>query len=369
MSTARVTPEAALRTGITVRPPRLLLANHQTADQPFGPDSVHGLLREGTLRRTRFPVVVVYRVVAGDHQQTGVVAEVAVSDYRAGRIRRHEATDPERERKLVDYTETVHVEQTPVMLTHTPRERLRAALAATTAAVPDVEFTADGRTHSVWVVADPELLRMVQGELASLTELYIADGHHRMASADQYAARRCGLGPDAPAAYTLGALFPCDEMRIFGYPRSVPRPAGWSTDEVVSALAAAPGTAGLEEFPPAEGPHPVPGTAAVFLDRRWYRLWLDESHDGARSSLDSVRLDEGVLGPVFGGVGPTYPPGAYGLEALAGWCAEHETVGFLPYPPSVADVMAVSDTGSVMPPKSTWFDPKAPQGLFVRELF
>ncbi|MBB4929625.1 uncharacterized protein (DUF1015 family) [Lipingzhangella halophila] len=368
MSTASARTEHVLRAGITARPPRLLMADRQHTEGSFDADDARRLLSEGVLRRPRPGSVVVYQVRSGEHQQTGVVAEVPVADYRSGRVRPHEATDPERVRKLVEYTETARLEHSPVMLTHAPRDGLRDMLAAVTATAPDVDLPDDVHTHRVWVSEDDVLLRAVWEELESLSTVYIADGHHRMASADRYAARHNGLDPDDPAAFTLGVLFPSDEMRIFGYPRCVSWPAGWSTEKLVTALATAPGAAGIEECTPTEASHPVPDTAAVFVDGRWYRLRLREAHGGVRASLACVRLDERVITPLFGQGAWAASPGAHDSASLAGWCAARETIGFLPYPPSVAQVMAVSDANSVMPPKSTWFHPKAPQGLFAREL-
>lgn len=368
MSTTSARTAHALGTGVTVRPPRLLVAEHRHEGRAFDAAEARRLLSEGVLRRPPFPAVVVYQV-SGEHQQTGVVAEVSVADYRAGRVRPHEATDPERVRQLVDYTETARLEHTPVMLTHTPRHGLRDMLAGVTAGTPDVDLADEAHTHRVWVVPDDALLRAVAEELDSVGALYIADGHHRMASADRYAARHGGLGPDDPAAFTLAALFPSDEMRIFGYPRCVAWPPGWSTEKLVTALGTAPGAAGIEECSAEEASCPIPDTAAVFADGSWYRLWLGEPDTaGVRASLACVRLDEGVITPRFGQSGWAPSPGTHGSVALADWCFARGTIGFLPYPPSVAQVMAVSDAGSVMPPKSTWFHPKAPQGLFAREL-
>ncbi|RNL80586.1 DUF1015 family protein [Halostreptopolyspora alba] len=369
MSTASARATHALGAGVTVRPPRLLVAGHQNEGSAFDAAEARRLLSEGALRRPPFPAVVVYQVRSGEHQQTGVVAEVSVTDYRAGRIRAHEATDPERVRQLVDYTETARLERTPVMLTHTPRHGLREMLAGVTAGTPDVYLPEEAHTHRVWVVQDDALLRAVAEELDSVGALYIADGHHRMASADRYATRHSGLDPDGPAAFTLAALFPSDEMRIFGYPRCVAWPPGWSAEKLVTALGTAPGAAGIEECSAEEASYPVPDTAAVFADGRWYRLWLGEpGASGVRASLACVRLDEGVIIPLFSESGGAPSPGTHDSAALADWCSARGTVGFLPYPPSVAQVMAVSDAGSVMPPKSTWFHPKAPQGLFAREL-
>ncbi len=368
MSTVRVTPDSALRQRVTVRSPRLLMVDRRQAGRAIEPGNVRQLLDAGALCRPGVHSVVVYRVMAHDHTQTGVVVEASVADYRAGRIRRHEATDPERERRLTDYTETAGVEQVPVTLTHSPRPGLRELLSTVTETESDVDFeTGDGQVHSVWVARDAEIVRAARDELDSVATLYIADGHHRMAAAARYASRRSELGAEHPAAFTLGALFPSDEMRILGYPRSAPRPEGWATADVLAALAAAHGSAGIEECEPCEAAQPVPGTAGVFLDGRWYRLRLRTTESGLRAGLDVVALDEGVIAPLFGDSANT-PMRVPSEPGATGWGLDHTAIGFLPHPPSVAQVMAISEVGGVMPAKSTLFDPKVSAGLFVREL-
>lgn len=369
MSTAGARTDHALdRTGVAIRPPRLLVAESQHVGSAYDADDTRRLLEEGALRRPRFPTVVVYQVRSGDHQQTGVVVEVPVADYRADRVRAHEATDPERVRSLVEYTETARLEHTPVMLTHTPRVGLRELLASVTATPPDVDRVDDAHNHRVWVTQDDAFLEAVWGDLGALGTLYIADGHHRMSAAERYAARHGGADPNDPALFTLGVLFPSDEMCIFGYPRCVAWPPGWSTEQLITALGTAPGAAGIEECGPADVATPLPDTAVVFVDGRWYRLWLREGHGDVRASLAGVRLDEGVITPLFGASAWASSPGSHDSAAMAGWCAAQQSIGFLPYAPTVDQVMAVSDGGSVMPPKSTWFHPKAPRGLFAREL-
>jgi uncharacterized protein (DUF1015 family) len=330
---------------------------------------VSRLVREGALHRAPEGSVVVYRMRAGGHVQTGVVAEVSVDDYRAGRIRRHEATDPARVQDLVAYTEQARLEQTPVLLTHPPRPALRTLLAGVTQGEAEIDLApADGLVHSVWTVQDPATSRAVQAELDAMNTLYIADGHHRMAAAQQYAESRRGFGDANAAAFTLAALFPSDEMRIRPYPRGVRHPEGWSARQVVDALAAAPGAARIEAHTATQPPAPEPGTVAVFLDGWWFGLRLRGTGGGVRDSLDSVRLDEGVLRPVFGQTLDSSAPRAAGAKALEAWCTAHDMVGFLPYPPEMSEVMAISDAEQLMPPKSTWFDPKPVPRLFLREL-
>ncbi|QVQ50463.1 DUF1015 family protein [Spiractinospora alimapuensis] len=367
---ARTSAEASeTRAGVGVRPPRLLLADRDHAGYSHDPEDVAPLMRVGAMTRLREPAVVVYQIAEGAHQQTGVVVEVPIADYRDRRVRPHEATDPGREEGVLEHLTEARFQNTPVMLTHQPRPALSEVLRTITAAEPDVDLDTIGpATHRAWVVREAHALRVVGRELGALDALYITDGHHRMAAAERFAAGHPEIGPDHAAAFTLGALFPSDEMRILGYPRSVVRPAGRTARDILAILERSPAVARVDDWPGVHPPPPSPGAVALALDGRWYRMWLRDSTDGLLSQLDSVRLDHEVLVPLFGQHAVRYVRGASEAETLDALLTDHDGVGFLPHPATMADVVAVSDAGLVMPPKSTWFDPKACQGLFSRQL-
>ncbi|MDR7304113.1 DUF1015 family protein [Haloactinomyces albus] len=365
--------------GITVRPPEVLVIDPrrtETVDGTIDPTRVRRLLDAGGYTRPSVPAVVVYRLEAGRHRQTGVVVEVSIDDYRNRRIRCHEATSPERERRIEQLTVGGGIEQMPVTLAHPDRPRLRELLDGITVDEPDVRLnSADGITHTVWIRHDAELAETVQDEIGDIETLYIADGHHRMVAAERNARRRSRLNGEHAHAFTLAALFPSSEMRILGYHRCLPMPEGTSAADVLEVLAAHPVTARIEECDSAQAAQPAPGVVGVRVDGRCYRLWLRAPWDAdqVRASLDAVALDEKLLPAVLDMAGadsgdratPTHGGGAGGTGC---WCAEREALSFFPHPPSVEQVMAVSDAGLLMPPKSTWFDPKASAGLFAREL-
>ncbi|WP_019814207.1 DUF1015 family protein [Saccharomonospora saliphila] len=352
-------------------------------DGPLAPSRIARLRSEGVLRRP--PGVVVYRLESGGHRQTGVVVDVSVDAYRNGAVRRHEATDPDRERRLAEFAETTKTEQVPVMLMHSPRASLEELLDEVTTRPPEVRLAAgNGPAHSVWFATAPALVRAIHHELAGIGTCYIADGHHRMAAAARYSGGPTGTGAD-DAARTLAALFPSARMRILGYHRYVTLPPGRSVPDLLGAIAAQPVTAHLEECSPTEAVGTEPGVAGLHLHGHWYRLWLrpqtEREDDGAdagapdaRAALDVVALDEGILAPVLGigrvdadaGVTPFHDD--ENPAEIHRWCAEHDAMAFLLHPPTVEQVMAVADAGAVMPPKSTFFTPKACAGLFVREL-
>lgn len=364
--------DPAAGAGVTVRPPRVLIANSrcgQLRDEPVTAERVRQLCAADALDRPAVPSAVVYRVRAGEHSQTGVVVEVSLDDYRGARIRPHECTELDRERQLAESAERTGHEHLPVTLIHPAMGRLRSVLAAVSAERPDVHLPGSSDVdHVVWISQDADVVAAIHSELDTVERLYIADGHHRMAAARHYSDRWSQRADSDPAAFTLGALFPSTEMRILGYPRCVRRPSGVSTTDLLAAFAERPAVAHIDECAPAEAT-PSPGVVGIYLDGRWYRMSLRMPRNpvNVRASLDVVTLDEAVIAPVLGAAAtPTPVPGT--VDAIARQCAEGDAIGFRVHPPGVQQVMAVADAGQLMPPKSTWFDPKAGAGLFFRRL-
>ena len=353
-----------------VRTPRAtLLAQPTTHDEALDPTAVRRLLDSGHYTPLPSPAAVVYRIQSGTHSQTGILVEASVRDYREGRIRRHEATNPRRERELDIATAGTGLEQLPVALTHSEHAPLNTLLKTATVGEPWLDLgSATESRHTVWVSQDPTLVREVQAELGKLETLYIVDGHHRMAAAERYSSRRYRPG----AAYTLAVLFPPQQLRVLGYSRRLPRPTQHTTDEV---LAAATGLPGVRSITRREtGERPEPGEITCCLDGSWYSIVLDEpgvARD-TRGGLEAVRLDEEILPALVNTLGmelndPITPVPTGSAERLREICAEQDAIGFSPCAPDVSTVTSVADQGLVMPPKSTWFDPKVSMGLIVRE--
>jgi uncharacterized protein (DUF1015 family) len=313
---------------------------------------------------------VVYRLAAGRHRQLGVVVELAVDDYRAGRVRRHEATHPDRVRLLEEQLGSPAAEAVPVTLLHPPRPRLRSLLTEATAATPDASRASDdGVSDLAWIVRDVDREHGIQAALADVEVLYLADGHHRMAAAERRAARH---RPDAQAAqFVLAALFPADEMRVLGFHRCVARPDRMSTPDLLGVLAALPAVERIVRCVSAADIEPAPGVVTMHLHGGWHRISLRTPDAAAepRVSLDVVVLEEEVLAPLLRSDGDdsasrvTALPGTLDAAAIEHWCAEHDAIGFTLHPPGVGQIIAVADAGQVMPAKSTWFDPKPHPGL------
>jgi uncharacterized protein (DUF1015 family) len=334
------------------------------------------LVRRGTLRRESRPSLYLYRLVREDRAQVGVVGCVHVDDYERGLIKTHEATRPDKEDDRTRHIQAVGAHAEPVLLAYRGRVEIDRLSAAVTAAAPLYDFTApDGVRHSVWEAADPTVLVAAFGPVPCA---YVADGHHRSASAwrvarERRAAASLPAGGGAEHDWFLAALFPAAELRILPYNRLVLDLGGRTAEAVLAALRA------IGRLSLARSPSPArPGSFCFYLDRAWHLLELDEAsidRTDVLRSLDVALLEERVLGPVLGirdqrtDRRVDFVGGVRGTAALetavdAGAAAMAVSMA----PTTVEQLMAVSDAGRMMPPKSTWFEPKLASGLFVHSL-
>ncbi len=344
-----------------------------------GAENFRRMLAEGVLVRDPAPYLYFYRAVQGDHSQLGLVAVASVAAYESGRIRRHEYTRPDKEDDRVRQIEALDAQTGPVFLTYRHRPEIDRLAAAATAGAPEVEVTADdGVVHSLWVVREPDRIRALVEAFEGLERLYIADGHHRSAAAARVARRRRaahpGQGRDAPYNFFLSVIFPDDQVRILDYNRVVRDLNGLTPEAFLERLA------GAYEVAPAPGPvRPARhGEVGMYLGGRWYRLRIRPERvprDDPVARLDVSLLADQVLGPILGITDPRrdrridFVGGIRGLEALARRVDSGEmAVAFALHPTALEELMAVADAGQVMPPKSTWFEPKLADGLVTHVL-
>ena len=326
------------------------------------------------LRRDPRPSYYLYRLTDGGHAQTGIVATAPIAAYDDGRVRRHELTRPDKEDDRVRQMEAVNAHTGPVLLAHPPLAEAAAEYAEIAKQAPDFTVTAeDGVGHELWSISDPHRVERLRRTLDKVEALYIADGHHRCAAASRVAARRRAANPDhrgdEPYNGFLVVAFPSTELRILGYNRVVRDLDGLDSEQFLARLA--------EIYRVAPSPAAVSPARrremGMYLDGRWYRIQPNqESPPGAPpvSRLDITLLSRRILEPILGIGDPRSDPriefvgGGRGLEALErrvdGGAA---AVAFSLYPTRMDDLMAVADAGDVMPPKSTWFEPKLADGL------
>lgn len=328
------------------------------------------LRRDAPLMREATPSLYLYRLIMGEHEQVGLAACCSIDEYDTDIIRKHEKTRRDKEDDRTRHMLTIRSQTGPVFLTYRGRNEIDTMVMEMTVSDALYDFTAeDNVRHTIWRVPDP--VRFVEA-FRAVDFLYIADGHHRAASASRARAQlkeenREHTG-DEEYNYFLAVIFPSDQLQILPYNRVVKDLNGLSPEEFLRKVG--------EKFNVSTEARPSPterGGFSMYLGGRWYGLTLKDENANAAdpiASLDVSRLQEGLLDPILGikdvrtDKRIDFVGGARGTRELERLVNEgRATVAFSLYPTSIEDLIKVSDAGSVMPPKSTWFEPKLRDGL------
>ncbi len=325
------------------------------------------LMAQGILQRDPNPCYYAYRLNMGEHQQTGLVAAASVAAYDQGRIKRHEFTRPDKEDDRVRQIAATKAQTGPVLLAYPRSEAIDALLARASEGAPAADVRADdGVRHRIWVIAEPASIAAISAAVEALPALYIADGHHRSAAASRVCAARQGGGE---SAYFLAVIFPHHQMRIMDYNRVVVDLNGLSEEELLRRIAA---NFSVEPARALEKPA-QPGEFRLYLPGRWFKLTIrpdlvPRSDPVAR--LDVSLLSDHLLTPVLNirdlrsDKRIDFVGGVRGLIELQRRVDSGEMAAAIAlFPTRMEDLMAVADAGNVMPPKSTWFEPKLADGL------
>ena len=356
-----------------------------------GAANLDRLVRDGVLARDAEPSFYVYRIEMQGHAQTGVAIAASVAAYDANRIRRHELTRPDKENDRVRNIDSLNAQTGPVLLAFRANARLGALVRDAAGARP--LFSARGPNdteHTVWRIAERERVAAFAAALDALDALYIADGHHRAAAASRVArARRERASAEAGAAtrgsaaratldasheYFLAVAFPHDEMRILDYNRVVRDLNGLTPDTLVARV--------RESFDVEPSDEPVkpaqPETFGLLVAGRWYRFAVRPSlvpRGDPVASLDVSLLQDRVLAPILGIGDPRtdarvdFVGGVRGLDELERRVASgRAAAAFALHPTRMEQLMAVANANRLMPPKSTWFEPKLGDGLLSHVL-
>jgi uncharacterized protein (DUF1015 family) len=344
---------------------------------PIHSDDVYRQARENfESLRHRAPLVVeeepslyVYRLTMGGHVQTGVAGSFALDEYDSGAIKKHEHTRPDKENDRTRHMIELRAQTGPVFLTYRDSAGVDAVVEAATRTSPLFDFEAvDGVRHTVWRIGPADTARLVSA-FAAVPALYIADGHHRAASASRTRTSLNGANPGGGYREIDGVLavaFPDREMQVLPYNRLIKDFGGHDPHAFLAAVARACAVRPGGPVPPGRG------HVSMFVGTEWHDLALPAAPAGASaaSSLDVSRLQDVVLGPLLGiGDQRTDPRieflgGARGTDALEARVRSGDAAAaFSMHPVSVNDLMVVSDAGDIMPPKSTWFEPKLRDGL------
>lgn len=341
--------------------------------------NLKAMLAANVLRRDPAPCYYVYRLGMGGHEQIGIALAASVAAYDAGRIRRHEFTRPDKENDRVHQIEALDAQTGPVLLAHRPSSALASLVAGLSKGTPEYDLVADdGIAHTIWVVRNAPSIAAITDAFEAMPALYIADGHHRSAAASRVAAAKRDADPkasdDAPYNFFLAVAFPSDALQIFDYNRVVRDLNGLAKADFLARL--------REAFSVTQSAEPVaparPGEFGMYLDGAWYRLVLQPSlvpQADPVARLDVSLLADHLIAPILGIDDPRrdnridFVGGIRGLGELSRRVDSGEmAVAFSLHPTRLDDLMAVADVGEVMPPKSTWFEPKLADGLLSHML-
>jgi len=343
-----------------------------------GAANLKKLMNDGILVREAVPALYLYRQRMGDHVQTGLVAGASVDEYEADLIKKHEHTRPVKEDDRTRHIDALDHNTGPVFLTYKARSEIDGLVERLTGAEPVYDFVApDGIQHVVWVIDDPADRDALIEAFAQVPELYVADGHHRSAAGTRIRAMRRAANPnhtgEEPYNYFLSVIFPDNQMKILDYNRVVKDLNNLTPEEVIEKA-----RHHFEVAPTHEGRPDGPRTFGMYLDGRWYRLVAKQDsipESDPVNRLDVAILQNNLLAPVLGIGDPRkderidFVGGIRGLGELEKRVDSGEwAVAFAVHPTSISQLFAVADAGLVMPPKSTWFEPKLRSGLIVRPL-
>ncbi|MEM7206371.1 MAG: DUF1015 family protein [Pseudomonadota bacterium] len=343
-------------------------------------EKLQQLLKDGTYVQNSTPGFYLYRLEVDGHVQTGLVAELPIEEFLEGRIKKHEHTRRDKEDALILYRDEVRASATPITMTYPALDSVDAIAARVQKNEPLINFTSDdGVKQTLWFVGDENDIHDLQAAFADVEALYLTDGHHRSAVCERWAQKRRDENPDHNGTeaynFVMTAIFPDRENRILEYNRYVRGLSNLSVDDLLEQIKPYFEIDSLNVDEPAEAAPKEKYQFAMYLDSKWYKLtaYHDQiDHDDPVRSLDVCYLQDYVLGPILGIDDPRtdprieYVPGAFGIDELKNRVDEDWGVAFACFPTSIGELMNIADAGEVMPPKSTWFDPKVRSGLLVR---
>lgn len=334
--------------------------------------------QEGILTEDESPFYYLYELVMEGRAQTGIVACASVDDYSCGVIARHENTREEKEQDRIRHVDVTNAHTGPIFLAYRSQEELNDLVALEKKKTPLYDFISeDGICHRVWKIEDPQKAEEIHCIFSGIPRVYIADGHHRAASAVKVAAMRREANPswtgNEEFNYFLSVLFPDDQLMIMPYNRVVQDLNGLTREEFLKKTERyfVVTERGRKAFSPEQK-----GQVGMYLDGSWYQLDArpEICTDDPVKGLDVSILQDRILGPLLGIGDPRtdsrirFVGGIRGLSELERLVDSGAAVAFSMYPTSIRELFEVADAGLLMPPKSTWFEPKLRSGLFIHAI-
>ncbi|ADL06174.1 DUF1015 domain-containing protein [Lacrimispora saccharolytica] len=341
-------------------------------------EMLKGWIKEGIFQKDPQEGYYIYELTMNGRRQTGIVACSSIDDYGNGIIKKHENTREEKEVDRIRHVDTTNAQTGPIFLAYRSNDEINGIVNSVTVTPPFYDFVAeDGISHRVWQILEEDRISLIQQAFGGIPCTYIADGHHRAASAVKVGLKRREENPgytgEEPFNYFLSVLFPDDQLMIMPYNRVVKDLNGHSEEEFLRKIGQSFEVDGMgtEAYAPMEK-----GTFGMYLNQKWYCL---KAFNSLKSSdpvmgLDVSILQDRLLGPVLGIGDPRtdkridFIGGIRGLKELEKRCSQDMAVAFSMYPTSIEELFSVADAGLLMPPKSTWFEPKLRSGLFLHLL-
>ena len=336
-----------------------------------------GMVENGDFVQDDKPCYYLYELTMNGRSQTGIVACASIDDYLNGMIKKHENTRREKEEDRVRHVDICDAQTGPIFLAYRNQESLKKIVADVKTGAALFDFTSeDGIRHRGWKIADTEKISAIYEAFHQMNALYIADGHHRAASAVRVGVKRReehpGYTGEEEFNYFLSVIFSDDELMIMDYNRVVRELNGLTPEEFLSGIKK---VFDVEKLDKAEHPKRK-GQVTLFLEDKWYLLTLKPEYGNCDpvEGLDVSILQKQILEPVLGIQDPKtdkridFVGGIRGLSELERRVHTDMKVAFAMYPTSIGELFAVADAGLLMPPKSTWFEPKLRSGLFIHAL-
>lgn len=336
-----------------------------------------GLIKEGKLIEDENPGYYIYRLTMNGRSQTGIVACASIDDYENQVIKKHENTRADKEQDRIRHVDACNAQTGPIFLAYRANQVLNEIVAKVKKDTPFYDFISeDGIGHSVWKISDAAQIAAVYEAFESISEIYIADGHHRAASAVRVGQMRRRQNPNYDGTeefnFFLSVLFPDEELMIMDYNRVVRDLNGYTREELLCEIKK---KFFVEEVGTTPYKPKKKGTFGMYLESRWYVLTAKEkicSKDPV-DGLDVSILQKELLHPILGIQDPKtdkridFVGGIRGLEELEKRANSDMRLAFSMYPTSIQELFAVADANRLMPPKSTWFEPKLRSGLFIHK--
>lgn len=339
---------------------------------------LEGMISDGTYVQEQTPCYYVYELTMDGRTQTGLVGCASIDDYVNNVIKKHENTRADKEEDRIRHVDTCNAQTGPIFLAYRSNNSINDIVAKVKTTEAYCDFVADdGVRHAVWKITEDNDIKVIAEAFANTDSIYIADGHHRAASAVKVGLKRRAENPNYDGTeefnYFLSVLFPDEELMIMPYNRVVKDLNGNDKDTFIAKLSEKFDVKNLGNNPYSPDEK---GCIGMYLDNEWYVL---AAHDDIKSAdpvdgLDVSILQKNVLTPILGIDDPRidkridFIGGIRGLAELERRCAEDMEVAFSMYPTAISELFAVSDAGRLMPPKSTWFEPKLRSGLFIHRL-